>query len=52
MAAAMPTIAPALVEALAKEMAESGQDVATFYNRLCGLRWLTQSHQKETVRAP
>jgi predicted RNase H-like HicB family nuclease len=52
MAAAMPAIAPVLVEALAKEMAKSGQDVAIFYNRLRGLRWLTQSHQKETVKAP
>ena len=43
----MPAIAPALVEALAKEMAKAGQDVSVFYDRLRGLGWLTRSRQKQ-----
>lgn len=47
MAASMPAIAPALDEALAKEMAKAGQDVSVFHDRLRGLGWLTRSRQKQ-----
>ena len=47
MAASIPAIAPALDEALAKEMAKAGQDVSVFYDRL---GWLTRGRQKTTGR--
>jgi predicted RNase H-like HicB family nuclease len=48
MKSAMPAIAPALVEALAKEIAKSGQDVSISYDWVRqGLVWATRSRQQE-----
>ena len=40
---------PSIVEALANEMAKTGEDVWFSWSRRHGIRWMTREHQKETV---